>query len=124
MRQRRLRTDERVVRLFGDGVLSVQSLRRRIRYRRAADSAGEAEACQRQNLHGRRKESVEEEQVELSENIVISEEVIVPEEVSEVVIPDEELETQGKIDEDGETITCLPHKLTITVYGEDDFVEL
>lgn len=27
---------------------------------------------------------------------------------------------QGKIDESGETITCLPNRLTVTVYGADD----
>lgn len=26
---------------------------------------------------------------------------------------------QGKIDESGETITCLPNRLTVTVYGAD-----
>ena len=27
---------------------------------------------------------------------------------------------QGKIDESGETITCLPNRLTVTVYGADN----
>lgn len=27
---------------------------------------------------------------------------------------------QGKIDESGETITCLPNRLTVTVYGAQD----
>lgn len=44
--------------------------------------------------------------------------------LEDATCPDKLCVKQGKIDEDGETITCLPHKLTITVYGEDDFVEL
>lgn len=31
---------------------------------------------------------------------------------------------QGKISKTGEVITCLPNKLTVTVYGEDDGVDL
>ena len=31
---------------------------------------------------------------------------------------------QGKISKEGETITCLPNKLTITVYGVDNIVEI
>ena len=31
---------------------------------------------------------------------------------------------QGKIDETGETITCLPNKLTVTVYGTEAAVDL
>lgn len=31
---------------------------------------------------------------------------------------------QGKIDETGETITCLPNKLTVTVYGAEASVDL
>ena len=31
---------------------------------------------------------------------------------------------QGKISREGETITCLPNKITITVYGEKDIVEI
>ena len=27
---------------------------------------------------------------------------------------------QGKIDQNGETITCLPNRLTVTVYSEDN----
>ena len=38
--------------------------------------------------------------------------------------PDKLCVNQGKISNNGETITCLPNKLTITVYGEEDFVEL
>lgn len=39
--------------------------------------------------------------------------------------PDKLCVNQGKIDSNGETITCLPNKLTITVISaEDDFVEL
>ena len=38
--------------------------------------------------------------------------------------PDKLCVKQGKISKDGETITCLPNKVTVTVYGEDDFVEL
>ena len=30
----------------------------------------------------------------------------------------------GKIDQTGETITCLPNKLTVTVFGADGDVEL
>ena len=39
--------------------------------------------------------------------------------------PDKLCINQGKISYNGETITCLPNKLTVTVTGaEDDFVEL
>lgn len=42
--------------------------------------------------------------------------------------PDHLCVNQGKIDQTGETITCLPNRLTVTVYGtdesEDDGVEL
>lgn len=31
---------------------------------------------------------------------------------------------EGKISKEGETITCLPNKLTVTVYGSDSFVEI
>jgi hypothetical protein len=34
--------------------------------------------------------------------------------------PDHLCVNQGKIDQSGETITCLPNKLTVTVYGADD----
>lgn len=33
--------------------------------------------------------------------------------------PDHLCVNQGKIDESGETITCLPNRLTVTVYGAD-----
>lgn len=38
--------------------------------------------------------------------------------------PDHLCIKQGKIDHTGETITCLPNKLTVTVYGSDGDVEL
>ena len=38
--------------------------------------------------------------------------------------PDKLCVKQGKISANGETITCLPNRITITVYGADDFVEL
>lgn len=38
--------------------------------------------------------------------------------------PDHLCVKQGKIDHTGETITCLPNKLTVTVYGSDGDVEL
>lgn len=39
--------------------------------------------------------------------------------------PDHLCVNQGKIDRSGETITCLPHRLTVTVYGgEKGDVEL
>ncbi len=34
--------------------------------------------------------------------------------------PDHLCVNQGKIDQNGETITCLPNRLTVTVYSEDD----
>lgn len=34
--------------------------------------------------------------------------------------PDHLCVKQGKIDQSGETITCLPNKLTVTVYGAED----
>ncbi len=34
--------------------------------------------------------------------------------------PDHLCVNQGKIDQTGETITCLPNKLTVTVYGAED----
>jgi len=34
--------------------------------------------------------------------------------------PDHLCINQGKIDQTGETITCLPNRLTVTVYGADD----
>ena len=38
--------------------------------------------------------------------------------------PDHLCVKQGKIDHTGETITCLPNKLTVTVCGSDGDVEL
>lgn len=39
--------------------------------------------------------------------------------------PDHLCVKQGKIDQTGETITCLPNRLTVTIYGgEDSEVEL
>ena len=39
--------------------------------------------------------------------------------------PDHLCVNQGKIDQTGQTITCLPNRLTVTVYGaEGDTVEL
>ena len=38
--------------------------------------------------------------------------------------PDHLCVKQGKIDQSGETITCLPNRLTITVYGMDSEVDL
>ncbi len=38
--------------------------------------------------------------------------------------PDHLCVKQGKIDQSGETITCLPYALTITVYGADKDVDL
>ena len=34
--------------------------------------------------------------------------------------PDHLCVKQGKVDKSGETITCLPNRLTVTVYGSDD----
>ena len=34
--------------------------------------------------------------------------------------PDHLCVKQGRIDQTGETITCLPNQLTVTVYGADD----
>ncbi len=38
--------------------------------------------------------------------------------------PDHLCIKQGKINKNGQTITCLPNKLTVTVYGEDNDVDL
>ena len=38
--------------------------------------------------------------------------------------PDKLCVKYGKISKDGQTITCLPNKLTVVVIGESDFVEL
>ena len=54
VRKRRLRADERVVRLQRDGVLSVQPLRRRLRPRRGADPARQACASGREDACGLR----------------------------------------------------------------------
>lgn len=38
--------------------------------------------------------------------------------------PDHLCIKQGKINKNGQTITCLPNKLTVTVYSEDNDVDL
>ena len=38
--------------------------------------------------------------------------------------PDHLCVKQGKIDQSGEVITCLPNKLTVTVYGNDGEIDL
>lgn len=38
--------------------------------------------------------------------------------------PDHLCVKQGKVDRSGETITCLPNRLTVTVYGSDREVDL
>ena len=40
--------------------------------------------------------------------------------LTEANCPDHLCINQGKIDQTGETITCLPNRLTVTVYGADD----
>ena len=40
--------------------------------------------------------------------------------LTEANCPDHLCVNQGKIDQTGETITCLPNRLTVTVYGADD----
>ena len=40
--------------------------------------------------------------------------------LTEADCPDHLCVKQGKIDQTGETITCLPNRLTITVYGAAD----
>lgn len=44
--------------------------------------------------------------------------------LEDATCPDKLCVKQGKINKNGETITCLPYKLTVTVYGKDDFVEI
>lgn len=44
--------------------------------------------------------------------------------LSEAHCPDQICVRQGVIDEVGETITCLPNRLTVTVYGADTGVDL
>lgn len=38
--------------------------------------------------------------------------------------PDHLCVKQGKVDKTGETITCLPNRLTVTVYGAESDVDL
>lgn len=40
--------------------------------------------------------------------------------LTEADCPDHLCVKQGRIDQTGETITCLPNKLTVTVYGAGD----
>ena len=44
--------------------------------------------------------------------------------LTEADCPDHLCVKQGKIHMTGETITCLPNKLTVTVYGADSGVDL
>ena len=44
--------------------------------------------------------------------------------VSEANCPDELCVKQGKVRSGGQCITCLPNKLTVTVYGADSTVDL
>ena len=45
--------------------------------------------------------------------------------LTEANCPDHLCVNQGKVDQTGETITCLPNRLTVTVYGaETDDIEL
>lgn len=44
--------------------------------------------------------------------------------LSDANCPDKLCVRQGKISKEGETITCLPNKLTVTVYGVENSVEL
>lgn len=44
--------------------------------------------------------------------------------LTEANCPDHLCVKQGKIDKTGETITCLPNKLTVTVFGADSDVDL
>ena len=40
--------------------------------------------------------------------------------LTEADCPDHLCVKQGKVDQTGETITCLPNRLTVTVYGAED----
>lgn len=44
--------------------------------------------------------------------------------MTEADCPDHVCIKQGEIEKNGETITCLPNKLTVTVYGEKSDVDL
>lgn len=44
--------------------------------------------------------------------------------LTEANCPDHLCVKQGKIDQSSEVITCLPNKLTVTVYGAEEDVEL
>jgi hypothetical protein len=44
--------------------------------------------------------------------------------LTDATCPDKLCVRQGKISKEGETITCLPNKLTVTVYGVENTVEL
>ena len=44
--------------------------------------------------------------------------------ITEANCPDGLCIRQGKIDAAGETLTCLPNRLTVTVYGKDASVDL
>ena len=44
--------------------------------------------------------------------------------ISEADCPDELCVKQGKVRSGGQCITCLPNKLTVTVYGADSTVDL
>ena len=44
--------------------------------------------------------------------------------IIEAECPDKLCINFGTIDEGGETITCLPNKLTVTVYGKDGDVDI
>ena len=44
--------------------------------------------------------------------------------LTEADCPDKLCVNQGKINRTGEVITCLPNKLTVTVYGTEDSVDI
>lgn len=44
--------------------------------------------------------------------------------LSEADCPDKTCVKQGKIKKKGQIITCLPNKLTVTVYGQPDEVDI